>query len=66
MSINRSTSSIFSLLAVFFALPEPIASSMIVSISPINVSINNITQIQNWVVSISGIVGALGRGLNLR
>ncbi|MCW7070457.1 MAG: hypothetical protein OCU17_07700, partial [Methanophagales archaeon] len=32
MSINRSTSGIFSLLAVFFALIEPIASSMIVAI----------------------------------
>ena len=32
MSINRSTSGIFSLLAVFFALPEPIASSMIFAI----------------------------------
>ena len=32
MSIDRSTSGIFSLLAVFFALPEPTASSMIFAI----------------------------------
>ena len=32
MSINRSTSGIFGLLAVFFALLEPIASSMIFAI----------------------------------